>query len=47
VLPVSDEKTPIALCITPPEFFGNKEKARWMSLKYMSYATPDTGSTVG
>ena len=47
VLPASDGKTPIALCITPPEFFGNKEKARWMSLKYMSYETPDTGSTVG
>ena len=44
VLPVSDGKTPIALCIAPPNFFGDNEPARWMSLKYMNYTTPEIGS---
>ena len=44
VLPVSEGKTPIALCIAGTGFFGANEKARWMSLKYMNYTTPDTGS---
>ena len=44
VLPVSEGKTPIALCIAAQGFFGENEKARWMSLKYMNYTTPDTGS---
>ena len=44
VLPISAGKTPIALCIAPPNFFGTGEPARWMSLKYMNYNTPDTGS---
>ena len=44
VLPVSEGKTPIALCIAGTDFFGINEPARWMSLKYMNYETPDTGS---
>jgi len=44
VLSASDGKTPIAICIAGTEFFGENEKARWMSLKYMNYETPDTGS---
>jgi hypothetical protein len=44
VLFTSENKTPIALCIAPPNFFGTGEPARWMSLKYMSLSTPDTGS---
>ena len=44
VLPISEGKTPIALCIAPPNFFGNNEPARWMSLKYMSNSSPFTGS---
>lgn len=44
VLPTSEGKTPIALCIAGTNFFGDNEPARWMSLKYMSYDTPDTGT---
>lgn len=44
VLPASLGKIPIALCIAPEDFFGTGEKARWMSLKYMNYNTPDTGA---
>ena len=44
ILPVSEGKIPIALCIAPEGFFGTGEKARWMSLKYMNYNTPDTGA---
>ena len=44
VLPSVIGKTPIALCIAGQEFFGINERARWMSLKYMNYETPDTGS---
>ena len=44
MLPVSEGKTPIALCIAGTDFFGINEPARWMSLKYMNYETPDTGS---
>ena len=44
VLPISDGKTPIALCIAPANFFGDNESARWMSLKYMSYDTPEIGT---
>lgn len=40
-------KTPIALCIAPTGFFGKNEPARWMSLKYMSYTTPEVGSLNG
>lgn len=36
--------TPIGLCIAGTGFFGADEKARWMSLKYMNYTTPETGS---
>ena len=36
--------TPIGLCIASTGFFGADEKARWMSLKYMNYTTPETGS---
>lgn len=36
--------TPIGLCVTATGFFGENEPARWMSLKYMSYDTPETGS---
>ena len=43
-MPVSEGKTPIALCIAPAGFFGDNEPARWMSLKYMNYTTPETGS---
>ena len=45
VLPVSEGKTPIALCIAGEGFFGSNEPARWMSLKYMNYTTPEVGST--
>ena len=44
VLPITDGKTPIALCIAGQDFFGENEKARWMSLKYMNYETPTIGS---
>jgi hypothetical protein len=44
VLSVSEGKTPIGLCIAGEGFFGDNEPARWMSLKYMNYTTPDTGS---
>lgn len=44
ILPASQGKTPIALCIAPEGFFGTGEKARWISLKYMNYTTPDTGA---
>ena len=44
VLPITDGKTPIALCIAGQNFFGDNEKARWMSLKFMDCETPDTGS---
>jgi hypothetical protein len=44
VLPISAGKTPIALCIAPPNFFGTGEPARWMSLKYMNCNTPENGS---
>lgn len=35
---------PIGLCIAKAGFFGENEPARWMSLKYMNYTTPETGS---
>ena len=44
VLPVSEGKTPIGLCIAGTGFFGDNEPARWMSLKHMNYTTPETGS---
>lgn len=44
VLSISEGKTPIALCIVPPNFFGANEPGRWMSLKYMNYTTPEIGS---
>lgn len=44
VLPITNGKTPIALCIAGQNFFGDNEKARWMSLKYMNCDTPETGS---
>lgn len=47
VLPASEGKIPIGLCIAPTGFFGANEPARWMSLKYMNYNTPDSGSLSG
>ena len=44
VLPVSEGKTPIGLCVAEQGFFGIDEPARWISLKYMNCTTPDTGS---
>ena len=44
VLPVSEGKIPIAICVTEAGFFGTNEPARWMSLKYMSCNDPDSGS---
>ena len=44
VLPTTDNLTPIALCIVPTYTFGLFEKARWISLKYMDRANPETGS---
>ena len=35
VLPVSEGKTPIALCVAETNFFGASEPARLMSLKYL------------
>ena len=46
VLPTSEGKTPIALCIAGTNFFGDNEPARWMSLKYMSCNTPDSGTLI-
>lgn len=45
VLPASEGKTPIGLCIAGTGFFGSNEPARWMSLKYMNCSNPETGST--
>jgi len=45
VLPASEGKTPIGLCVAGTGFFGVNEPARFMSLKYMNYTTPETGST--
>jgi hypothetical protein len=42
----SEGKTPIALCIAEPGFFGANEPGRWMSLKYMSYDTPEIGTKI-
>ena len=36
--------TPIGICIAETGFFGENEPARFMSLKYMNYTTPETGS---
>jgi len=36
--------TPIGLCVAGTGFFGENEPARFMSLKYMNYTTPETGS---
>lgn len=44
VLPVSEGMIPIALCIASQGFFGDNEKARWMSLKFMDYRSPENGS---
>ncbi len=44
VLPASEGKTPIGLCVVSTGFFGTNEKARWMSLKYMYCETPEAGS---
>lgn len=44
ILSVSEGKIPIALCVVGTDFFGDNEPARWISLKYMNYTTPETGS---
>lgn len=44
ILPASEGKIPIGLCIAGTKFFGTNEKARWMSLKYMNLSTPEVGS---
>ena len=36
--------TPIGLCVVETNFFGDNEPARFISLKYMNYETPDSGS---
>ena len=36
--------TPIGICVAGTGFFGDGEKARFQSLKYMNYTTPETGS---
>lgn len=36
--------TPIGICVAKTGFFGENELARFMSLKYMNYTTPETGS---
>ena len=36
--------TPIGICVAKTGFFGENEPARFMSLKYMNYSTPETGS---
>ena len=41
----SEGYVPIGICIAPTDFFGSGEKARFMSLKYMNYSTPEAGST--
>ena len=45
VLPTSEGKTPIGLCVAATGFFGPYEPARFMSLKWMNYTTPESGST--
>ncbi len=47
VLPISEGKTPIGLCVAGTGFFGENEPARWMSLKYMHNRSPETGSITG
>jgi len=47
VLPTSEGKTPIGLCVAATGFFGDNEPARWMSLKHMNNNTPETGSISG
>ena len=37
--------TPIGLCVASTGFFGENEPARFISLKFMNYTTPETGST--
>ena len=44
VLPASDGLIPIGICIAAPSFFGDKEPARWMSLKLMNPSDPNNGS---
>lgn len=38
---------PIGICVAETNFFGANEKARFISLKYMSGDTPDTGGYSG
>lgn len=45
ILSTDDGKTPIGIKVIPANFLGEGEKARYVSLKYMSYTYPDTGSS--
>ena len=43
ILPVSEEKTPIAICVAGTNFFGDNEPARWMAFTMISSEEPFTG----
>jgi hypothetical protein len=43
ILPVSEEKTPIAICVAGTNFFGDNEPARWMAFTMISREEPFTG----
>lgn len=43
VLASSEGKTPIALCVAKTGFFGENEKARWISLKWATLDYPEVG----
>lgn len=44
ILDPSEGYIPIGLCVVETNFFGENELARFMSLKWMNYNTPDSGS---
>lgn len=44
ILDPSEGYIPIAICVADTDFFAEGELARWVSLKYMDYNNPETGS---
>ena len=47
ILDPSEGYIPIGICVVPTDFYGNGELSRFVSLKYMSCMTPDSGSFEG
>lgn len=47
ILDPSEGYVPIGMCVAGTDFFGKGELARFISLKYMSETTPDTGDLSG